>query len=115
MLGWGISREVAAEVAISQPFDHDVDAAAMRRLLSELQRYAGWLAKDHASAAVRADVQALGAAMDTGNETSLLVQLLEKDVGRLPSGGVRTMLRRVLKETRAVLGATGVDGERGHW
>jgi hypothetical protein len=36
------------------------------RLLSELQKYAGWLAKDHASVAVRADVRALGEAMDTG-------------------------------------------------
>jgi len=100
-------------VAISQPFDHEVDAEATRRLLSELQRYAGWLAKDHVSVAVRADVQALGAAMDTGNETSLLLQALDKDIGRLPSGGVRTMLRRALKEIRAVLGPTGVDGERG--
>ena len=91
----------------------EADADALRRLSSELQRYAGWLAKDHASAAVRADVQALGAAMDTGNDTSLLLLALDKDIGRLPSGGIRTMLRRALGEIRAVLGPTGVDGDRG--
>ena len=41
---------------------------------------------DHVSVAVRADVQALGAAMDVGNETSLLLLTLDKDIGRLPSG-----------------------------
>ena len=98
---------------ISQPFDRDADAEALRGLLSELQRYSGWLAKDHASVAVRAGVQALGAAMDTGSETSLLLLAPEKDIGRLPSGGIRTMLRRALGEIRAVLGPTGVDEDRG--
>ena len=91
----------------------EADADALRRLSSDLQRYAGWLAKDHASAAVRADVQALGAAMDTGNDTSLLLLALDKDIGRLPSGGIRTMLRRALGEIRAVLGPTGADRDRG--
>ena len=100
-------------VPISQPFDRDADAEALRGLLSELQRYAGWLAKDRASIAVRAGVQALGAAMDTGNDTSLLLLALDKDIGRLPSGGIRTMLRRALGEIRAVFGPTGVDGDRG--
>ena len=81
--------------------------------MSELQRYSGWLAKDHASVAVRADVQALGAAIDTGSETSLLLRALDKDIGRLPSGGIRTMLRRALGEIRAVLWPTGVDEDRG--
>ena len=59
---------------------------ALTRPLSELERYAGWLGKDHVSVAVRADVHALGAAMDVGNETSLLLLTLDKDIGRLPSG-----------------------------
>lgn len=100
-------------MTISDPCTGDADAEALKRLLSELQRYAGWLAKDHASVAVRGDVQALGAAMDTGNETSLLLQALDKDIGRLPSGGLRKMLRRALGEIRAVLDPTGIDAEKG--
>jgi hypothetical protein len=80
----------------------EADATALRRHLPDLQRYAGWLAKDHAAAGVRSDVQALSAAMDAGNDTSLLLLALDKDIGRLPSGGIRTMLRRVLGEIRAV-------------
>ena len=85
---------------------------ALKRPLSELERYAGWLAKDHVSVAVRADVQALGAAVDVGNETSLLLLTLDKDLGRLPSGDVRKMLRKALGEIRAVLGPS-VDAHDG--
>jgi hypothetical protein len=89
---------------------------ALKRPLSELERYAGWLAKNHVSAAVRADVQALTAAMDVGNETSLLVLTLDKDIGRLPGGDLRKMLRKALREVRAALGLDEVihvhDGER---
>lgn len=82
---------------------------ALNRPLSELERYAGWLAKDHASVTVRADVHALGAAMDVGDETSLLLLTLDKDIGRLPSGGIRKLLRKALEEIRAVLGQSGAD------
>jgi hypothetical protein len=80
------------------------------RPLSDLERYAGWLAKDHVSVAVRADVQALGAAMDLGNETALVLLTLDKDIGRLPSGDLRKMLRKALAEIRAALGPSGIDG-----
>jgi hypothetical protein len=86
---------------------------ALTRPLAELDRYAGWLAKDHVSVAVRANVQALGAAIDIGNETSLLLLTLDKDIGRLPSGDIRKMLRKALGEVRAVLAPTGVDGHHG--
>lgn len=92
----------------------EADADALRRLLSELQRYSGWLAKDHASAAVRADVQALGAAMDTGNDTSLgYCCAPQGHRATAPAGGIRTMLQRALGEIRAEIGPTGVDRERG--
>ena len=84
----------------------EADADAIRRLMSDLQRYAGWLAKDRASVAVRVDVQALGAAMDTGNETLLWLVTLDKDIGRLPSGDLRTMLRKTLGKIRTALEAT---------
>ena len=41
---------------------------ALQRPWAELERYAGWLAKDHVSVVVRADVQALGVAIDAGND-----------------------------------------------
>ena len=82
---------------------------ALKRPLSDLERYAGWLAKDHVSVAVRADVHALGTAIDVGHETSLLLLTLDKDIGRLPSGDLRKMLRNALREIRAVLGSGGID------
>ena len=77
--------------------------------MAELERYAGWLAKDHVSVMVRADVQALGAAINAGNETSLLLLTLDKNIGRLPRGDLRKMLRKALGETRDVL-ESRVDG-----
>jgi hypothetical protein len=59
------------------------------------------------SVAVRADVQALGAAMDAGIDTSVLLLTLDKDIGRLPSGDIRKMLRKSLGEIRAMLGPSG--------
>jgi hypothetical protein len=81
--------------------------------LAELQRYAGWLAKDHASVAVRADVRALGEAMDTGNETAPWLQVLDKDIERLPSGGIRKMLRRALGEIRPMLEPNDIGRPKG--
>ena len=75
-------------------------AEALKRPLFDLERYAGWLAKDHVSVAVRAGVQALGAAINAGSETSLLFLTLEKDIGRLPSGDLRKMLRKAVGEIR---------------
>ena len=85
---------------------------ALQRPLYDLGRYAGWLAKDHVSVAVRADVQALGAALDVGNETSLLLLTLDRNIGRLPSGDMRKMLRKALGEIRAVLAPSGIDGDQ---
>lgn len=92
----------------------EADAEALSRLVSELQRYAGWLAKDHASVAVRASVRALGLAMETGSDTSSWLRALDKDIRRLPSGGaVRKMIRRALGEICAVLEPTGVERAQG--
>jgi hypothetical protein len=77
--------------------------------LSQLERYAGWLGKDQVSVAVRADVKALGAAMDAGSETSLLLFTLDQNIGRLPSGDVRKIVRKALTEIRAVLEPSDVD------
>jgi hypothetical protein len=94
---------------ISCPWPQETNAEVLGRLLSELQRYAGWLAKDHASVAVRADVRALGDAMDAGSETAPWLLVLDKDIERLPSGGIRKMLRRALVEIRPRLEPIGID------
>jgi hypothetical protein len=83
------------------------------RPLSELSRYAGWLGKDHVSVAVRADVQALGTAMSAGNETSVLLLTLDKDIARMPSGDIRKMLRKALGEIRTALEPARLDGPNG--
>ena len=98
---------ITAPISYSCP--QETNAEVLGRLLSELQKYAGWLAKDHASVAVRADVRALGEAMDTGSETASWLQVLDKDIERLPSGGIRKMLRRALGEIRPMLEPGGVD------
>ena len=79
------------------------DEDERRRLTSDLQRYAGWLSKNYASAAVRTGVAALGVAVDRGSDASLELLTLGKDLGRLPSGDVRTMLRKTLKKLHVAL------------
>jgi hypothetical protein len=81
---------------------------ALARPLSELQRYAGWLGRDHVPVAVRADVQALSAAIAVGEDTSMLLTTLDRDIGRLPGGDLRKMLRKAVKEIRALLGTSAV-------
>ena len=86
---------------------------ALQRPWAELERYAGWLAKDHVSVVVRADVQALGAAIDAGNDTSvLLLDTREEHRRGCPSGDLRKMLRKALGEIRAVLEPAGVRRAR---
>jgi hypothetical protein len=94
---WGDPREGPSLTQICE---------ALKRPLFDLERYAGWLAKDHVSVVVRADVQALGAAVVAGNETSLLLLTLDKNIKRLPSGDLRKMLRKAVEEIRAVLGTS---------
>jgi hypothetical protein len=80
-----------------------VDAEALASLFVSLRRYAGWLDKGRPSAAVRSSVDALGTAVDAGADTSLLIQTLEDDIARLPSGGVRKMLRTTAGGIRRLL------------
>lgn len=65
---------------------------ALKQLYDSLQRYAGWLDRERASVTVRADVQALGTAIDTCADPSLLLLTLDTDIARLPRGELRKML-----------------------
>ena len=65
---------------------------ALKPLFETLQRYAGWLGRERSSVLVRADVQALGTAIDACADPSPGLLALETNIARLPSGEVRKML-----------------------
>ena len=83
------------------------NADALKALHGTLQRYAGWLDRERASVMVRADVRALGAAIDACADPSPLLQALETDIARLPSGELRKMLRVAAGQMRRALAAAG--------
>lgn len=89
------------------------DPEAFRGPLSEVVKYAGWLSKNHVSVTVRADVEALSAALEAGHETSLLLMTLSTNVGRLPGGGIRTMLKKAVAEVRTALGERSLENGDG--
>lgn len=69
-----------------------------------LERYAGWLDRERPSALVRADVHALGAALDARtDDLSPLLQALETNIARLPSGELRKLLRTAAAQMRRAL------------
>ena len=84
-------------------------AAVLARTFSELERYAGWLAKDQAAVAVRAGVQALRTAVNAGEDSLDLMATLRKDIARLPSGDIPKMLRASIARMQAELDAPTVQ------
>ena len=80
-----------------------MDPGALKQLYDTLQRYAGWLDRERTSSMVRADVEALGAAIDARTDPELLLQSLETHITRLPSGDLRKMLRVAAGQVRRAL------------
>ena len=80
-----------------------MEGPALTSLYLALQRYAGWLDRNRASVMVRADVQALGAAIDTGTDASALLKTLEGNIARLPGADMRKMLRATVGQIRSAL------------
>ena len=80
-----------------------MDGPALKLLYLSLQRYAGWLDRDRASVLVRSHVEALGAAIDAGADTSGLLGSLDDTIKRLPGGGMRKMLRATAGQVRRAL------------
>jgi hypothetical protein len=76
---------------------------AVKQSYLTLQRYAGWLDRGRASAAVRADVASLGTAIDTGAETSSLLSGLDTSIARVPTAAMRKILRTTAGEIRRAL------------
>jgi hypothetical protein len=86
-----------------------VDSAKLRPLFDALHRYAGWLDGDRASVTVRADVEALGTAIDTCADPTALLQTLDTSLARLPGGAVR----KILRTASAALGRAVAEEQRG--
>jgi hypothetical protein len=80
-----------------------VDPQAVKQLYDTLQRYAGWLDRERTSVVVRADVVALGAALDTSADPRPLLQALDTDLARLPGGDLRKMLRTAAGKIRCAV------------
>ena len=80
-----------------------MNGAALEPLRLSLERYAGWLDRDRTSIMVRANVQALGAAIDAGADASVPLQALVVTIARLPSGDMRKMLRATADKFRLAL------------
>ncbi len=78
-------------------------AEALTPLYEKLQRYAGWLDRERMSVIVRADVEALGAAINTCADPWPLLHALDTNIARLPSGAMRKMLRIAASEMRRAL------------
>jgi hypothetical protein len=72
----------------------------LKPLYDSLQRYAGWLDRERASVTVRADVHALGAAIDMSADPLPLLETLDTDLGRLPGSEVRKILRAASAKIR---------------
>ena len=82
-----------------------MDPRALKALYDTLHRYAGWLDRDRTSVMVRADVAALGIAFDTKGDPLPYLQTLDTNLARLPSGALRTMLRKTSAEIRRAVDA----------
>ena len=82
-------------------------ADTVQQLFDALQRYSGWLDRERASVAVRADVVALGIALDARGDPGPSLQTLETDLARLPGGELRKMLRATAGQFRRAVEAQG--------
>lgn len=77
-----------------------MDPQALKPLYDTLHRYAGWLDRGRRSVMVRADVEALGAAIEACVDPTPSLQALDTNLARLPSGDLRKMLRAASAEIR---------------
>lgn len=78
-------------------------AAPLDQLYATLQRYAGWLDRERTCGLIRADVKALGTAIDTRADPWSLLETLDANIARLPSGALRKMLRVTAGQVRRAL------------
>ena len=89
------------------PVTSDVGAPnheALRRLVAELERYAGWLGKDALSARVRTSVRGLVRAVANGDDPLNTLRIVQAHVNRLGPGWITPLLRQTIRNLRAKLG-----------
>lgn len=106
-----VRRHYAEAAPQADPAANPHDAA-LRGAIAEVERYAGWLAKDHGSTAVKAGVRALDVAVQTGTEISAVLETLDQDIARLPSGSVRKMMREHMVKVHASVEQRRIAQER---
>lgn len=75
----------------------------LQPLYDTLHRYAGWLDRERTSVMVRADVKALGTAIETSADPTPLLESLDTNLARLPGGDLRKMLRAASAKIRDAL------------
>jgi hypothetical protein len=80
-----------------------MDPGARPQHFDTLQRYAGWLDRDRTSVMVRADVRALGIAIDASADPSPSLLALDTNIARLPGGDLRKMIRIAAGQLRSEL------------
>lgn len=76
---------------------------AVGPLCLTLHKYAGWLERGRAAAAVRTNVASLGTAIESGAETARLLSALDTSIAQLPGGAVRKMLQIAAGDIRRAL------------
>lgn len=82
-----------------------MDPQAVKPLYEALHRYAGWLDRERASVQVRADVAALGVALDARADPTPLLQALDTNLARLPGSDLRKILRTAAGKIRRAVEA----------
>ena len=79
-----------------------------RRLVGELERYAGWLGKAAQSARVRTSVRGLVRAVANGDAPLNTLRIVQAHLNRLSPGWVTPLLRQTIRNLQAELGPTSL-------
>jgi hypothetical protein len=74
--------------------------ADIRGILTNLDKYAGWLGRGPEPTRVREAVKLLTAMFESGCDTRAAADALESDIGRMPSSQVGTLLRKAVRGFR---------------
>jgi hypothetical protein len=78
----------------------ELAATDVNRILTDLEKYAGWLGRGLEPARVREDVKVLTAVFDSGCNIQKAVDTLEGNIGKVQSWHVGTLLRKALRDLR---------------
>ena len=91
--------------------DSDVGAPnrdAARRLVTQLENYAGWLGGNAHSARIRTSVRGLVRAVADGDDPGTACRIVQAHLNRLTAGGVTPLLRQTMRNLRTELGVASL-------